>query len=186
MKIKLVSLAVAVLAVFAGLSSIAVTHADSWMEYRPVDNSFAVSAPALFHVTAERMMTPMGPVTAPLFSQEEGGNAYFVSYVELPEGYLATTAGERIVESGITTVLQSHGAMLSSKSNLYGVNGKAFTGTIRAAKEGGENGVLHGRVYLERNRLFLVYVSESAVNGNNAQAVEYLNSFRILNDVASR
>jgi hypothetical protein len=182
---KLVSLSLVFVALFAAFGSAAITQANAWMEYRAADNSFAVSVPAPFRVTAQPIMTPRGPVTAPVFAQQEGGNSYFVAYWDLPANYRATTSQERILESGIMSALQAQGARLNTKSDLS-TSGKAFTGTIRAAKEGGQDAALHGRVYFGDGRLFLVYVTSATSNGDNALAAQYLESFRILKAAARR
>ena len=187
MKIKLVSLGLLVLTLLAAFSS-TVAKADSWQEYRAADNSFAVDVPAPFSVSAIQVVLPMGPVTAPLFSQREGGNAYFVSYVDLPGNYLATTSQARVLESGIASVLISQSAMLESQSDLQvpGIPGKEFTGTLHGSNTNGQDAVMHARVYLVNGRLYQVYVTGVASDGNSASATRYLDSFHILNQVAQR
>lgn len=188
MKIKIVSLGLVLIALLAACGGSNVTQADSWQEYRAFDNSFAVDVPAPFSVTPHQVITPMGPVSAPLFSQQGGGNSYFLSYVDLPSNYLTTTAQERILESGIASVLQSQGAMLDSKSDfqMQGVPGKAFTGTIRSSTANGQEKLLHARVYVVNGRLYQVYVLGVASDVDSARAVRYLDSFHILNGLVRR
>jgi hypothetical protein len=46
--------------------------------------------------------------------------------------------------------------------------------------------MMHARVYLANGRVFLVYVTVTAAGGDDALAARYLDSFRILKNVANR
>lgn len=188
MKNKIVSLGLGLIALIAATGGAARTQADSWAEYHSADNSFAVSIPNTFQVAPHQLITPMGPVSAPLFSEQEDGNSYFVSYVDLPGSYLATTPEQRILESSISSALQSQGATLKIKSDLGmgAIPGKDFTGTVRSYRTNGQDAVMHARVYLSNGRLYLVYVTGSPAAMNTQLASRYLESFRILKDVARR
>lgn len=188
MNTKVISLALVFVALIAAFGGVADTQAASWIEYRAADNSFAVDVPAPFHVTSHQFITPMGPMAAPLFTQREGTDSFYVSYVDLPKNYLATTGSERILESGIASILQAQGGQLVSKSDsaMGSIPGKEFTGTIRSYGAKGQDMVMRARVYLGKSRVFYVYVTGAASDEHNTLAARYLDSFRIMSDVASR
>ncbi len=185
---KLVSLSLVFVALIAVLGGTATTQADNWIEYRAADNSFTVDVLAPFHVTSHQIITPMGPVAAPLFTEQEGGDSFFVSYVDLPKNYLATTSSERILESGIVSTLQAQGGQLVSKSDsaINSTPGKEITGTIRSYGTNGQDMVMRARVFLSKSRHYYVYFTGAASEVHNTLAARYLDSFRIMSDVARR
>ncbi len=145
------------------------------------DGGFSVVMPASPTRKELSVPTPLGPIELQMYIVEQDGVAYFASYADYPEDYVAKNDPQQMLDGAQSGAIGNvKGELVSdSKIELDGNPGREFE--FDFPKVGGPipGGGGKARVYLVKNRLYQLQVLGKKEQVDDPSADRYLDSFKL-------
>lgn len=159
------------------------SFAADWVKFTPTDGAFSISFPSDPKENEQKLETDIGPLLVKMYTAASTDNdAYMLMTTDYPassnvhsdadEAFLA-----KLFRGGIDGAMQNLGdASLLSENNikLDGYPGREFKISFMSGE-----GLVHGRIYLVRNRMYMVQIVGSKENAEKWEADRYLTSFKL-------
>lgn len=169
------------------LLPVLVGFAPDWVKFTSEKGAFSVQLPGQPEESEQAVKTDIGELSLRIFSYETDKNdvdnniVYMIMSTDYPESSgISSDAKERIptmfrnaVDGGVKNV---NGKLLSEKDiTLKGFPGRQY----KLAFQEGE-GIISGRFYLVKNRMYMVQAIVMKAKENDPSVLKFLNSFSVL------
>lgn len=155
---------------------------QEWITFTSDAGNFSVHVPVPMQESVNVTDTPLGPIEAHVFTLQRGAYHYSIAYTDYPVPHLAEANPVGAVEGGVVRILESLGATMSSKRDIWldDAFGIQFRGKFPKGRDS-PAGVVAGRVYLDQTRLYQLVVVARTEPVETANPQKFFDSFRWLN-----